>query len=221
MTATSGKARKAIEKVLSLTKYKVILMKQGTSLLAVLMLVGGAVSQVAEATYIMPLKPSGWQPLCDIGAALAAKSAKAATASEAQRNRARHLLQQQLQTEITATTVDEKEAEKQFVTIAFYLKQEPAKALNDLTAPGETANTKAVRTTNFTLCYIIELMVIATGGTTSGKAGCISKNTTEGSDPVLRYSKLVSAYGNFAALEGTTIAAFDTTIVMDNNWLKK
>nr|APD74193.1 variant surface glycoprotein 1125.2756 [Trypanosoma brucei] len=220
MTAESVKVRKAIEKVLSLTEYKVILMTQGASLLAVLMLLGGAVSQVVEATYKMSLMSTGWQPLCEIGAALVAKSAQAAAVSEAQRNRASNLLQQQLRAEIAASTVDDEETEKRFFTIAFYLKHEAAKALKDLAAPGETANTKAVRTTNFTLCYIIELMVIATGGTTSGKAGCISKNTTEGSDPVLRYSKLVSAYGNFAALEGSPITGFDPSTVLDNKGLK-
>nr|APD74062.1 variant surface glycoprotein 1125.2579 [Trypanosoma brucei] len=221
MKAESVKARKAIAKVLSLTKYKVILMTQGASLLAVLMLRGGAVSQVAEATYKMPLKSTGWQLLCDIGAALVAKSAQAAAVSEAQRNRARHLLQQQLRAEITASTVDDEETEKRFFTIAFYLKHEAAKALKDLTAEGEPPNAKAIRTANFALCYTMKLMVIATGSTTSGQNGCISQHASNEAEPVVGYAQLATAYGNCAALEGSPITGFDPSTVVDNKGLKK
>nr|APD73277.1 variant surface glycoprotein 1125.530 [Trypanosoma brucei] len=196
-------------------------MAQGASLLAVLMLLGGAVSQVAEATYKMPLKSTGWQPLCDIGAALVAKSAQAAAVSKAQRNRARNLLQQQLRAEITASTVDDEETEKRFFTIAFYLKQEAVKALNDLTAPGETANTKTVRATNFALGHLREFMVIATGGTTSCQNGCISQHASNGADPVVGYAQLATAYGNCAALDGSPITGFDPSTVVDNKGLKK
>nr|AAS66653.1 variable surface glycoprotein [Trypanosoma evansi] len=174
-----------------------------------------------ESTHMKPLKPSGWQPLCDVAAALFTKASEAQSNAASARNLARQLLQKQLRTLILLQSQKIPSDDARFQTVAAYLRRKAAAAaaplLSETPPPVETV----LKATQFALGHLREFVVIATGTVHTGSKGCISNHNSDGSDEIKTLATLSDKYNACKALEQQQPTDYKPDNVLTSTGLKQ
>nr|APD74551.1 variant surface glycoprotein 1125.4013 [Trypanosoma brucei] len=164
-----------------------------------------------QAANKKPLVKAAWNAVCDVAAELydVSEATKEATASK--RRVVDKMQQQLLRTRILIQTLINDQDVKRFTTVAKYLETKLAAALKNLLGSDSTTAEDILTKTAFANGHIREFLVISSGATQSGSAGCISNHASDGGSELKGLSQLVAQHGPCKSLENEKPTGYDRT----------